>query len=146
MRAIDLASTPFPAGRHPWQVWSQAYALFVALGAFGQAEPQSLQAILWPEFLWLWAATLMLGTILSMVGPWWPRRITGVLLERVGQGMVAFACSAYAVAIIGNGAGSRISTLLPYVGATIAASVRWKMLSGALKVGPPNGRADDAQG
>lgn len=123
---------PFAAGRHPYQVWVLQLCAVAAIGAFGKAEPGSLESLLDPLFLKLWGGFLLVGAVLALVGPWLRDRHDGAILERTGQLLVCATSCAYAIAIVEAGVQTRLGTLTSFTGFAAAAFVRYGQLTSAL--------------
>lgn len=88
-----------PPSRHPFQFW----VLFAcALGGAGNLFAEGSQVLneLPLAFHEVWAITLMAASIAAIVAAWWPDRITGLLLERLGLLSIGLVCPAYALLLV----------------------------------------------
>ncbi len=90
---------PLHAGRHPFQT----YILFLCVLSgvpllFGEEPAARVEALL-PSWIALtWAVCLVLGSVLSLLGSYWPRKnyATALTLERIGLDIVGPAALLYA--------------------------------------------------
>jgi len=73
---------------------------------FGEAAPNSIDALIDPFYRHLWGIILVTGACLVLVGCFWRVPLTGLLVERLGQFILAASAPLYCLTLIGY-AGTR---------------------------------------
>lgn len=64
--------------------------------------PGSLERLVPLGVLWIWYGLLLVGGAVGLAGAWWPRLLTGLLLERASMFMLSAGCCMYVVALVGS--------------------------------------------
>lgn len=104
------------SGRQPHEILILLASLLV--GALGTVKPQGIShavaATLQPPWCAMFYGTMFLFALVTLVAIFFPRRIDGLLAERVGMWALAAYFVAYAAAVLANtGPGGLVSTILP---------------------------------
>lgn len=107
---------PLDSGRNPFELFVLGFSLIVGFPLLwgGAPAPGSTTALLGPDLALVWAAILVIGCLIALVGVWWtwwawlgrwmesfvPRAGTGLLTEQVGLVAVGVGDVIYAVAVL----------------------------------------------
>lgn len=105
-----------PPSRHPFQVWLM-FALVIS-GASNLFTPGAVTSQVDPFFHKIWACTLLVGGLATLVGTFWRDRVTGLLLERLGLGTVGMSSSVFSILAV-----EQLGLAQGVVGWTLTASV-----------------------
>lgn len=88
---------PLYSQRNPHQFFLLALSIVAAIGLVeGATGSNILDGALDANAVTLWGICLFIGSITALVGMWWPRTWTGLVVERAGLSVVAFAAGIYA--------------------------------------------------
>lgn len=119
---LELSHT----SRHPFQLWVMfACALAGAsqlLGVGGQSN--SINELLAQSVVLLWAAMMLISTILVLLGSFARDRVYGLLLEKLGLAGLGLTLGIYGAAVAFKFPGTGIITALLCVGVGVAAAFR----------------------
>lgn len=93
---------PLHLGRHPFQTFLMVLGLISSVTLIlNRTEPASLEATLPQWLVFLWAAMLVSGCSLALLGAYWPRSYTAALtMERIGLDFTGIAGSIYGTGVI----------------------------------------------
>lgn len=88
---------PLYSQRNPHQFFLLVLSVVAAAGLIeGATGSQILDEALNPNAVTLWGTCLLTGSVTALVGMWWPRTWTGLVIERAGLAIVASAAGIYA--------------------------------------------------
>lgn len=125
---------PTDLSRHPAQVFLISLCLLTSLPTLlGQVPaPSSINAVL-PHWMRIaWSAYLCVGSLIVLIGMFWSKRVTGMIVEQSGLVAVAGGSFLYALAILitvgfARGGGITVGLLL---GFTATLVFRWYQIHG----------------
>jgi hypothetical protein len=93
--------------RHPYVVFLTALMIPSGMSLlFATAAPNSIDALIDPFYRALWGIILIFGGCLVLAGCFWRLPLMGLLIERLGQFVLAVAASLYFLVVLGY-AGTR---------------------------------------
>jgi len=88
---------PLYSQRNPHQLFLLVLSVAAAVSLIeGATGSEILDHALDPHAVTLWGACLLVGSLTGLVGMWWPRTWTGLVVERAGLAIVASAAGIYA--------------------------------------------------
>lgn len=132
-------------GRNPYEVDTAVGVIVITIYAVLQGSPSvSVQESLSYSQRVVWSLLCFSGAAVTLVGLYWPKdRMTGLLIERAGQVMLAFATAAYLVALCSVSSFDR-SGLVMVIGCAISVSAArraWNISRGMrdIRTGKPRG-------
>jgi len=132
-------------GRNPYEVCTAIGVVVITMYAVVMGPPSvSVQESLSSTQRLVWACLCFSGAAVTLAGLYWPKdHMTGLLIERAGQVMLAFATAAYLVALCSVSTFER-SGLVMTIGSAIAiaAGIRaWRITRGVQRIrqGKPSG-------
>ncbi len=93
---------PLEASRHPFETYLLALAAVSSIPRlFGASNSDAVESALHPAIVYMWSVMLLAGSVLALVGLFWPgRSATGLILERTGLVGVGGAAMIYSTAVI----------------------------------------------
>lgn len=94
---------PLTAGRHPFQVYLLTLALISGITQLiGNQPPDTITESLEPFMVTIWSYMLVGGSLLTLMGSYWPKAHydTGLTLERIGLAFTGTAACIYGIVII----------------------------------------------
>lgn len=117
-------------GRNPYEVCTSVGIIAITLTAMiRRSSPSvSVQETLSQTQLILWSMLCLAGSVVTLVGLYWPKdHMTGLLIERAGQVMLTFSTAAYLVALCTVSTFDK-SGLVMAIGCSIVAGAAWRSL------------------
>lgn len=136
LRIALMTSLVQPAARSP--VDPRAFFILVLCIPSGitlllsPEEPPALQATLPSWAIMLWAFSLGVGALVTLLGVVMSS-ITGILIEQIGSVWVGSAAIVYGVAVLAVGGVSTLGAVAPILGFGAACLYRWLQLQRLLK-------------
>lgn len=112
-----------PPSRHPFQFWVMFGLILSGASNFFIPGSEVLRQGLDPFSHKVWAGTLMIGAIVTLISAWWKDRITGLLLERIGLVSIGISCPVYAAIVLTQVPGIATSAI---VMATVGIASIWR--------------------
>lgn len=90
------------AGRHPFELFTIYLAIVTSIPTVLGIVPQpgTLRTVMPPWMSAGWAWTLLVGSLLTLVGIYWKDRILGLIGEQLGLALVGVASVAYAICVV----------------------------------------------
>lgn len=139
-----LLEDPLYGQRNPHQAFLIGLSIIASLPLLrGQAQSTLLERELDDRTVILWGCCLLAGSLLALLGEFWPgRTYVGLVLERGGLGLVGGAAAIYAVVTWGSvGEHSPAAELLPWALMCAIPAAAGVAVHGAYK-DPPYAQAD----
>ena len=92
---------PLYSQRNPHQIFLLVLSVIAAVGLIeGVTGSQILDDALSDPAVSAWGAFLLIGSVTGLIGMWWKRTWTGLVVERSGLFTVATAATIYSVLVI----------------------------------------------
>lgn len=113
-------------GREGFEIYVLGLCLLAGIPLLlGKSRPGSIQSLLPEEWQVIWSLFLVGGSLLALIGIFWPNRATGLILEQVGMVPTGVAALVYAVVVLIMAGWSGVIPVAVVGGFGVACFRRW---------------------